>query len=158
MMINEKGIFVIECKNYAGNIYGKEDYKMWTQYLGGSKKSFYNPIKQNIGHINALKELLPDEDKEQISSFIAFSERATLKVEYEPKRLMVDTSTNCVWGLKKFLKKLPIVFTNEHIDELYNLLYPLTQVSEEEKQEHVDSIKKNKKTYTRRYYKKKSNE
>ena len=61
LVINRKGVFVIETKNYSGRIYGKETQREWTQVLryGKIKNRFYNPVKQNMGHIHHVAELLP---------------------------------------------------------------------------------------------------
>lgn len=47
IVINKRGIFVIETKNYSGMIYGTENQLEWTQVLnyGKVKNHFYNPIK-----------------------------------------------------------------------------------------------------------------
>lgn len=64
ILIEERGVFVIETKNHKGRIYGNEDSNNWTQVLayGNSKHSLYNPIKQNETHINFLKEILKRDD------------------------------------------------------------------------------------------------
>lgn len=60
IVIKRTGIFVIETKNYAGQIYGNENQREWTQVLryGKIKNRFYNPIMQNRTHIYALSKLL----------------------------------------------------------------------------------------------------
>ena len=42
IVVSVYGIFVIETKNYAGNIYGDGYKDKWTQYLGREKNSFQN--------------------------------------------------------------------------------------------------------------------
>jgi hypothetical protein len=51
------GIFVLEVKDYSGWIFGNGKHDKWTQVLayGQEKHQFYNPIKQNEGHISALR-------------------------------------------------------------------------------------------------------
>lgn len=51
------GIIVFEVKDYSGWIFGKGYQNYWMQVLayGQEKYRFYNPIKQNEGHIEALK-------------------------------------------------------------------------------------------------------
>ena len=60
IFINKFGIWVIETKNYTGNIYGQENQREWTQVLayGNEKNKFYNPIKQNATHIYHLSNYL----------------------------------------------------------------------------------------------------
>ena len=45
IVINPRGVFVIETKNYSGVIYGSENQQEWTQvlYYGRSKNNIYNP-------------------------------------------------------------------------------------------------------------------
>ncbi|MBQ3490862.1 MAG: NERD domain-containing protein [Clostridia bacterium] len=57
ILINEYGVFVMETKNYKGVIYGTEGKSYWKQYLKNKSFTFYNPIKQNEGHIRHLKEM-----------------------------------------------------------------------------------------------------
>ena len=61
IFINKNGIFVIETKNYKGEIYGNEEQYEWTQVLafGNVENKFYNPIKQNKSHIYKLQKFLP---------------------------------------------------------------------------------------------------
>lgn len=64
--LHETGIYVIESKNYSGWIFGDEKSQKWVQtFPNGQKFSFYNPINQNLGHIKALKALLPSIDTAQ---------------------------------------------------------------------------------------------
>lgn len=63
ILICSKGLFVFECKNYSGWIFGDELQKQWTQTLPIGpgrchKEHFYNPIMQNASHIRHLKNLL----------------------------------------------------------------------------------------------------
>ena len=55
LVLSKKGIFVFECKNYNGNIYGDGRRRKWIQYLGRTKSYFLNPFLQNDGHIQSLK-------------------------------------------------------------------------------------------------------
>lgn len=59
ILIHEKGIYVLESKNYSGWIFGSAEQKNWTQCFNKNKKyQFYNPILQNQTHINALSNFL----------------------------------------------------------------------------------------------------
>lgn len=59
IIVSQYGIFVIETKNYKGWIFGNERQEKWTQIVKGGKKfQFYNPIRQNYGHIKTLSDLL----------------------------------------------------------------------------------------------------
>lgn len=142
LFLHETGIFVYECKSYSGKIYGNEKYKMWNQYLDGKKNQFYSPILQNQGHINALKKYLNEKESEWIFSFIAFSNRAELKVEYEPYRVLVGDTEACISENKILIKKLQSEFGKDEIDALYDRLYIYAKNSEKRRKEHVDYVRK----------------
>lgn len=76
------GLFVIEYKNYSGHIYGQEKYKNWLYYSGKDEAEplkFYNPIRQNKAHIQALQFNFPKLRPEVFHSLIVFSNRSVLK-------------------------------------------------------------------------------
>ena len=79
LFITQKGIFVIESKNYSGWIFGNEKHGFWTaSFPGGQKNKFYNPIKQNKTHIKWLKNYLGGDIT--MFSMIVFSDRCELKI------------------------------------------------------------------------------
>ena len=68
------GIIVFEVKDYSGWIFGSEHQKYWTQLLdyGKEKHRFYNPVMQNAGHIQAIRQSLPQNPDIPIYSVIVF--------------------------------------------------------------------------------------
>ena len=56
--VSPYGVFVIETKGYQGWITGGENSEYWTQTIFKSKHKFYNPIRQNDGHVRFLRYLL----------------------------------------------------------------------------------------------------
>jgi len=61
ILINENGVYVIETKNFEGTIYGDAEHENWLCYYpNGEHKQFYNPVKQNNGHVNVVKKILPE--------------------------------------------------------------------------------------------------
>ena len=58
VVISRYGVFVIETKNYSGDVYGSENAEHWTQYLNGTGYEFRNPILQNRSHELAIKKTL----------------------------------------------------------------------------------------------------
>lgn len=57
VVVTRVGIIVFEVKDYSGWIFGNGYHNQWTKILayGREKYRFYNPILQNKGHIEALK-------------------------------------------------------------------------------------------------------
>ena len=82
VVISIYGIFVIETKNYKGQIYGNDTSEYWTENFYGKTYKFYNPIKQNYSHIRVLQQAL----KIPINNFIpivVFTGEAKLKCKTE---------------------------------------------------------------------------
>ena len=68
------GIIIFEVKDYSGWIFGNEHQKYWTQLLayGKEKHRFYNPVMQNAGHIQAIRQCLLQNPGIPIYSVIVF--------------------------------------------------------------------------------------
>ena len=141
LIIHEKGIFVLESKNYSGWIFGSENQGYWTQSLPNKQKNkFYNPIKQNRTHITALSNYL-ELDKDKFMSFIVFSERCELKkVPDDTEKYLIFRRHLLHKKLRLYLEKKEVIFAPEQVDEIANKLKSLTEVSDEVKQEHVNNI------------------
>ena len=62
ILIRNNGVFVIETKNYYGEIKGSEEDSFWTRTYFVKRKpksvSFHNPLKQNQSHIRIIKRLI----------------------------------------------------------------------------------------------------
>ena len=99
ILVGPKGIFVIETKNYSGYIYGDEWSKEWTQALFGRRNKFYNPIRQNYGHIKAVEKHLGKNERKYIYSIVVFGDDCKLK------KIKSETPVIYVRKLKRYIKK-----------------------------------------------------
>ncbi|RIJ64838.1 NERD domain-containing protein [Rummeliibacillus sp. TYF005] len=137
LFIHENGLYVIESKNYSGWIYGREkDYK-WTQvFKNGKKFKFYNPVKQNRTHVNALQKLLSNLPTDIFSSLIIFSDRCTLKsIEVTSQNVQVMKRKNLLSRCKNSTSSYSLpVYT------IYTKLQKYTNVSDQVKNEHIERI------------------
>lgn len=141
LFITQKGIFVIESKNYSGWIFGSENQYKWTMMLPNKEKhSFYNPIKQNQTHMKWLRNYLGTEIP--LFSLIVFSERCELKkVTVEDPDIKVikrnrTYATVCdIWNEKED------TLSDEEVDAVYQKLKKLTKISNAEKETHIQNIK-----------------
>ena len=59
LVLTGAGILVVETKNYSGMVFGQEREAQWTQRLGRRSYRFQNPLRQNYGHVQAVKALAP---------------------------------------------------------------------------------------------------
>lgn len=143
ILIHEKGIYVLESKNYSGWIFGSAEQKNWTQCFNKNKKyQFYNPILQNQTHINALSNFLKI-PKDSFKSYILFSDRCELKkVPTNCEQYIIIHRNKLLDNIRTELRKRSVIYSKEQVNEFYNLLYPLTQISAEEKKKHISNIQK----------------
>ena len=76
--LSSKNIYCFEMKNYKGKIFGfREEYK-WTQILKNRREyEFYNPLRQNDGHVKALETNL-NVSQNDIVPIVVFSNRADI--------------------------------------------------------------------------------
>ena len=141
--INSSGIYVIESKNYSGVIVGGDGYSQWEQRLRGNnnKYRFYNPVRQNEGHIKHLQNLLYNINKDAFHSLIVFSDHCKLEVHSYADVINRRELKEFIFSK---LKSQPNVLTTENIDDIYIKLLPYTQVSDEFKEQHIKNIEKNK--------------
>lgn len=120
IVVCPKGIFIIETKNYTGDIYGREDEKFWIQHLTQSdiKNKFYNPIWQNNGHISAVKYKLNGIVSCDIISIVCFDERCTLK------KIKSKVPVLYFGELKKYIRnyKSDKKITKKQVEEIVTIL------------------------------------
>lgn len=87
IVVHEKGVFVIESKNYEGIITGESTARQWSKKLSSTfSKTFYNPIMQNATHISALQHAIPMIEDDELYSIIIFGQQSELQVELMPAK------------------------------------------------------------------------
>lgn len=135
VLINEKGIFVIETKNYSGRIYGSEGQREWTQVLqyGRVKNKLYNPVKQNATHIYMLKKAL--KLTVPIYSIVVFVKADIDNVESE--------SVFNAGDMQDFIEETESAnLSGEKIKEIYDSLKEIKDNCNISTAEHVQNIEK----------------
>lgn len=146
LYITEKGIFVIESKNYSGWIFGDEKSKTWTTVLPNKMKNrFYNPIMQNRTHIRYLRKYINDDIP--LFSIIAFSERCELKkVSVESPDIHVIKRDRLYATVRDIWDSSQSVVDQTKRNEIYQKIKVLTDVDEATKLAHIKNIKEKYKT------------
>jgi len=139
LLISSKGLFVLESKNYSGWIFGNETQKNWTQIIYDDKYRFYNPIMQNRFHIKHLKNLVGE--NVPIYSIVVFSDRCTLMdVTVKSPDINVINRYNLKPVIMHICEQIQSeLLTETEINDIYNKLYPYTQVSYEVKARHLEN-------------------
>lgn len=136
ILIGKKGIFVIETKDYSGLIYGDEYSKYWTQIINRNSNQFYNPIRQNYGHVKSLERCIKRNDI--FISVVVFTNKSKLK------KVKIDTPVIQLNKLKRFIKryKSDIRLSKNEIDEIYDLIRKSNIDSSRARKKHVKRINK----------------
>ena len=132
ILINQNGVFVIETKNYSGNIYGTDEQREWTQVLayGKVKNKIYNPVKQNNTHLYRIRKILPKEFP--LVSIVVFVQNNTQHINSKvaiPLYRLYD----------HIEKNRGITLSSEKIEEAAGLLQE-AQATEITKKEHIENI------------------
>ena len=133
LIVSKYGIFVIEMKNYYGNIYGDEYKDNWIQYLGKKKFYFRNPIHQNYGHLKTLQEIL-NIDINKLISIVCFSNQCKLKIKSSSNVVYLDYLVNTI---KKYNREI----IDDDLDELVYKINALNITNKLVRREHVKNIR-----------------
>ncbi|MCF8568231.1 NERD domain-containing protein [Alicyclobacillus tolerans] len=85
VVVSPYGIFVVESKNYHGMVYGRGNEKYWVHESGAERHQMYNPIWQNHGHIEVLRDWLGDEEPSVYVNLVVFGNGARLDIQAREK-------------------------------------------------------------------------
>lgn len=137
------GLFVIETKHYSGWIFGDEYQQDWTQVIYKRKEKLYNPIRQNYGHIQAIKSYMEKEYLSEIHSIIAFSDSVQFKFKNNFKSAKVVHFGNLLDAIKEqHDRKLTVTELQEINQALDRLAGQDKKMKRQLKKEHVQNIKR----------------
>ncbi|OKP88202.1 NERD nuclease [Paenibacillus helianthi] len=87
VVISPYCVFVIETKNYNGEIKGGRTDQQWSV---SNRYKMYNPMKQNYGHIKAIESLLKDVAIVKYISMISFTMRCRFSIDPELRKIHSD--------------------------------------------------------------------
>ncbi len=133
IVVSQYGIFCIESKQYNGYIKGAKYDKYWIRYIGNKKVYYINPIKQNYGHVEALKKLL-NLDNSKVINIVCIPSNAKLNIEDDGEVVRYNTLINKITGYKESIihnyKELADKIMDNNIKDV------------KIRKEHIDSIRK----------------
>ena len=137
IVVSIYGIFVIETKNYSGNIYGDGYKDKWTQYIGREKNLFQNPLRQNYGHYKTIADLLNISDDKLIKPVVVFAGTAKLKISNANNVVYIRNLYNYVDYYKEEIINIKTV------ERYCEILTQSNIESAAENRKHVQRIKEN---------------
>ena len=143
LLINRNGIYVIEAKNYSGWIFANYKSKYWMAIHYKRRYRFYNPIRQNLSHIDCLKKIV----KESViyHNVVVFSNRCEFKElvlsNYDNVDVIHYNSLISVINKEHILNSY---LNNVQIEKIYNDLLKFTNPTQEVIDKHNDYVKRKK--------------
>ncbi|WP_091160433.1 nuclease-related domain-containing protein [Paenibacillus sp. 453mf] len=147
VVVSPYAIFVIETKNYNGEIKGKKGDREWSV---SNRYKLYNPLKQNYGHIKALQAHVPDIQIPYVS-MISFTMRCRFNVDPELRKIQSNELIIYDVELSEFIQrkisrlkmegKSPMLSETE-ILEIVEKLKELNIVDPVLREQHVNGVKR----------------
>lgn len=135
IVLSPYGIFVIETKNYSGWIFGNEQSEKWKQTFKTTQGNyFYNPIKQNWGHIYSLSAFF-QLDKWIFKSIIVFSNAAKLKIDTETPVINMSRLK------RQILSYRQQIMSTDDVALIYDKIIKTNLVGAENEKRHINAVK-----------------
>ena len=114
ILFHPTGIFIIECKDFSGYVYGKVQDRFWTvgyENAGATKTyEFQNPIAQNKQHIKDLK----GHHDAAYKNIVIFSDKTTVDTDI--------TGLTTLNALKDTLSNADAIYDKEDLDRIKHAL------------------------------------
>lgn len=144
--ISDKGVFVFECKNYNGDVYGTDKKSDWhVYYPSGKSYSFYSPVLQNESHMKAILRKIPWLQSSELHSVIVFVGSGCVRVLAS---VPVISASSLRSDFKKLESSLSPVLGVHEIQTVYNCLKLFSNPSDDIKREHIRHVSEAKKKYS----------
>ena len=134
VVVSLYGVFVLETKNYKGVVGGVESSELWTHTVRNREYKFYSPIRQNSGHVKAVKEILEKFRTVPVYSIIVFTSNTELNVD----------TTTLVVSISDLLSMLSccrhVVATSGMMHEMSSILSSRNITDTEARRCHISSV------------------
>lgn len=128
ILIFRSGIYVIECKDYSGWIFGSSSNEYWTQtlsygYQGAHiKRQFYNPIHQNQSHIACIRQKLRGYNSIPMYNIVVFGDECTFKSFENSSNAYVIRASSLYETIWKIEQNTNSKLSQPDIDSIYDIL------------------------------------
>jgi hypothetical protein len=148
LVISPYGLFVIETKNYNGEIRGARSERYWSV---SNRFKMYNPLMQNYGHIKAIEMQLTDFKNIKYISMISFTMRCRFSIDPELRKIHSDELIVYDVELSEFIHRKitrlkteqpqPIL-TETEINLIHGKMAEANIVDPTVRAEHIENAKK----------------
>lgn len=152
LVISPYCLFVIETKNYNGEIKGGRSDQQWTV---NNRFKMYNPLRQNYGHIKAIEGLIKDVPSLRSISMVSFTMRCRFSIDPELRKIQSDELIVYDVELSEFISRKLLrlktensepLFSKEQIESIYDQLSQANIVDPKVRNIHIEKINSNKKS------------
>lgn len=117
-------------------IVGNENDIYWTQIFYRRKFSFYSPIKQNNGHIYALKTFLKNFGSIKFNPIIVFNDRCLIRVNTKSPVIYIR---DLIITINSYRDE---VLLEEDVEKIYSFLYAFNLSDNQKVQDaHIKNIR-----------------
>ena len=146
ILIVKSGLYVIECKNYSGWIFGNDNNGFWTQTLplgwsGDSTSSqFYDPVWQNRNHIKCIRRHLPDYRNVPMRNIVVFGDESTLMDVTISSDARVVRDSVFLETIEEIERTAPDVINEGDIRRIYDILRNDVSVTDEVIRDHIAEV------------------
>jgi len=150
ILLTPYAIFIIETKNYSGEIKGGREDKQWTV---NNRFNMLNPFYQNYGHIESIRSMIQVE-KEHIVSLVSFTRRCTFSVDPELRKIgsndLIVYDIELTEFIQRKINRLRELnkehrFTAEQIESMYASLLRENITDAKARAAHIEGIKNGRK-------------
>ncbi|KRF39888.1 nuclease-related domain-containing protein [Paenibacillus sp. Soil787] len=147
LVITPYGLFVIETKNYNGEIKGNKNDRYWSV---SNRFKMYNPFFQNYGHIKALEYILHEFKTLTFVSMISFTMRCRFSVDPELRKIHSNDLIVYDVELTEFIQRKLLRFKAESpepkhneiaINRIYEIIQKANIVDPIIRNEHIERAK-----------------
>ncbi|NUU61088.1 nuclease-related domain-containing protein [Paenibacillus agri] len=146
IIISPYCLFVIETKNYNGEIKGGRTDQQWSV---SNRYKMYNPLKQNYGHIKAIESLLKGVPKVKSVSIISFTMRCRFSIDPELRQIQSNELVVYDVELSEFISRKLLrlktetsepLFSQMQIQSIYDQLSQANITDTEIRKHHIEKI------------------
>lgn len=147
IVISPYCLFVIETKNYNGEIKGGRTDQQWSV---SNRYKMYNPLKQNYGHIKAVESQIQGLAGVKFISMVSFTMRCRFSIDPELRKIHSDELVVYDVELSEFISRKLLslnIGTQEppisaaQIQKIYEQLVQANITDTEIRKLHVQRIK-----------------
>lgn len=146
LIIDKKGIFVVEVKMYENaTIYGNGNKNKWFYYLGGNKYEIYSPLQQNRNHIKHLKNFLKDFTDIPFFSilFICCKDFKVSDINKDtdnPYTFICNSLPSMSKGIQLLSGQKPDILTSEQQKQIFDYVSANQYADKEARQQHKEKV------------------